>query len=134
MQDINDAAEVARRIYTSVPQRYQARYFRRSLLVSIVALPRIYNNTTPHPLRIQHPLPRQTKAGYKWPAFLFTFCSQVIGKIKELFQKYLGVFYTLTEAKVLIDQWRREYNQVRPHSSLGYRPPAPEARIPITLA
>ncbi len=43
------------------------------------------------------------------------------------------VFYTLTEAKVLIEQWRREYNQVRPHSSLGYRPPAPEARIPVTV-
>jgi len=43
------------------------------------------------------------------------------------------VFYTLTEAKVLIEQWRREYNQVRPHSSLGYRPPAPEARIWVTL-
>ena len=43
------------------------------------------------------------------------------------------VFYTLTEAKVLIEQWRREYNQVRPHSSLGYRPPAPEARILVTL-
>jgi len=42
-------------------------------------------------------------------------------------------FYTLTEAKVLIEQWRREYNQVRPHSSLGYRPPAPEAIIPVTL-
>ena len=37
------------------------------------------------------------------------------------------IFTTLEEAKVLIDQWRREYNQVRPHSSLGYRPPAPEA-------
>ena len=36
------------------------------------------------------------------------------------------IFYTLTEAKVLIDRWRREYNRVRPHSSLGYRPPAPE--------
>jgi len=43
------------------------------------------------------------------------------------------IFTTLTEAKVLIGQWRREYNQVRPHSSLGYRPPAPEARIPVTL-
>ena len=43
------------------------------------------------------------------------------------------VFYTLTEAKVLIEQWRREYNQIRPHSSLGYRPPAPEAIIPVTL-
>ncbi len=43
------------------------------------------------------------------------------------------VFYTLTEAKVLIEAWRKEYNQVHPHSSLGYRPPAPEARIPVTL-
>ncbi len=43
------------------------------------------------------------------------------------------IFTTLTEAKVLIEQWRREYNQVRPHSSLGYRPPAPEARILVTL-
>jgi len=45
----------------------------------------------------------------------------------------LEIFTTLTEAKVLIGQWRREYNQVRPHSSLGYRPPAPEAIIPVTL-
>ena len=37
------------------------------------------------------------------------------------------IFYTLTEAKVLIERWRREYNTVRPHCSLGYRPPAPEA-------
>jgi len=43
------------------------------------------------------------------------------------------IFTTLIEAKVLIEQWRREYNQVRPHSSLGYRSPAPEAVIPVTL-
>jgi len=36
------------------------------------------------------------------------------------------IFYTLTEAKVLIERWRNEYNTKRPHSSLGYRPPAPE--------
>ena len=36
------------------------------------------------------------------------------------------IFYTLEEAKVLIEMWRKHYNQVRPHSSLGYRPPAPE--------
>jgi transposase InsO family protein len=36
------------------------------------------------------------------------------------------IFYTLAEAKVLIEVWRKHYNQVRPHSSLGYRPPAPE--------
>ena len=43
------------------------------------------------------------------------------------------IFTTLTEARVLIEQWRIEYNQVRLHSSLGYRPPAPEAIIPVTL-
>jgi putative transposase len=37
------------------------------------------------------------------------------------------IFDTLREAQVLIEQWRREYNTVRPHSALGYRPPAPEA-------
>jgi putative transposase len=37
------------------------------------------------------------------------------------------IFYTLGEAKVLIERWRQEYNRFRPHSSLGYRPPAPEA-------
>ena len=36
-------------------------------------------------------------------------------------------FDMLMEAKVLIERWRRYYNTVRPHSSLGYRPPAPEA-------
>lgn len=40
------------------------------------------------------------------------------------------IFTTLLEAKVLIENWRKEYNQVRPHSSLGYRPPAPEAILP----
>jgi transposase InsO family protein len=37
------------------------------------------------------------------------------------------IFYTLKEAKVLIERWRVHYNTVRPHSALGYRPPAPEA-------
>ncbi len=37
------------------------------------------------------------------------------------------LFYTLQEAQILIERWRREYNGIRPHSSLGYRPPAPEA-------
>jgi transposase InsO family protein len=39
------------------------------------------------------------------------------------------IFTTLFEAKVLIKQWRKEYNQVRPHSSKGYKPPAPEAKL-----
>jgi putative transposase len=37
------------------------------------------------------------------------------------------IFFTLREAKILIERWRVHYNQVRPHSSLGYKPPAPEA-------
>ena len=47
-------------------------------------------------------------------------------------QELLGreIFYSLQKAKVLIGQWRREYNTVRPHSSLGYLPPAPEAIRP----
>ncbi len=40
------------------------------------------------------------------------------------------IFYTLREAKVLLERWRWHYNHVRPHSSLGYRPPAPEAVLP----
>ena len=41
------------------------------------------------------------------------------------------IFYTLKEAKHLIEMWRWEYNHVRPHSSLDYKPPAPAAWIVI---
>ncbi len=44
------------------------------------------------------------------------------------------IFDTLEEAQVLIERWRREYNQIRPHSALGYRPPAPEAMQVAPLA
>ena len=40
------------------------------------------------------------------------------------------IFYTLKEAQVIIERWRQEYNTFRPHSALGYRPPAPEAILP----
>jgi len=40
------------------------------------------------------------------------------------------IFATLLEAKVLIENWRRNYNTIRPHSSLGYKPPVPEAVMP----
>ena len=43
------------------------------------------------------------------------------------------IFYTLKEAQVLIDRWRQHYNTIRSHSSLGYRPPAPEAILPRAL-
>jgi transposase InsO family protein len=44
------------------------------------------------------------------------------------------IFETLLEAKVLIERWRHEYNTIRPHSSLGYRHPAPEAIQPWSEA
>lgn len=40
------------------------------------------------------------------------------------------IFYSLKEAQVLIEQWRKYYNTKRPHSSLGYKPPAPETFTP----
>ncbi len=42
------------------------------------------------------------------------------------------IFYSLKEAQIIIENWRRHYNQIRPHSSLGYRPPAPETMITLS--
>jgi transposase len=52
-------------------------------------------------------------------------------EVKDLRDECLNgeVFETLLEAQVLIERWRHEYNTFRPHSSLGYRPPAPAARM-----
>jgi transposase InsO family protein len=56
------------------------------------------------------------------------YAESFIGKLRD--ELLNGeIFTSLLEAKVLIENWRREYNQVRPHSSLGYRPPAPETLI-----
>ena len=41
------------------------------------------------------------------------------------------IFCSIREAQILIEQWRRHYNTVRPHSALGYRLPAPEGIIPM---
>jgi putative transposase len=41
----------------------------------------------------------------------------------------LEYFHTLKEARVIIEQWVNEYNHIRPHSSLGYRPPSPPVRL-----
>jgi len=55
------------------------------------------------------------------------------GKLRdELLER--EIFDTLLEAKVLIERWRQEYNTIRPHSSLGYSPPAPEATRPRSSA
>jgi putative transposase len=54
------------------------------------------------------------------------------GKLRDELLKG-EIFTTLQEAKVLTELWGREYNQVRPHSSVGYKPPAPET-VPGSLS
>jgi len=44
------------------------------------------------------------------------------------------IFYTLREAQIIIESWRRHYNTVRPHASIGYRAPAPEVFVPALAA
>ena len=44
------------------------------------------------------------------------------------------VFYSLREAQIVIESWRRHYNTIRPHASLGYKPPAPEVFVPALAA
>jgi putative transposase len=41
------------------------------------------------------------------------------------------IFYSLKEAKIVIEQWRKHYNTIRPHSALNYRPPAPQTFAPL---
>jgi len=56
------------------------------------------------------------------------YCESFNGKLRdELLNGEM--FYTLKEAQIVIENWRQQYNTVRPHSSLRYRPPAPEAFV-----
>ena len=56
---------------------------------------------------------------------------QLISKLRdELLDR--EILYATWEARVLIEDWRPTYNRIRPHSSLGYRPPAPEAIVPAS--
>ena len=60
------------------------------------------------------------------------YCESFNGKLRD--ELLNGeIFYSLKEATVVIEQWRLHYNQRRPHSSLGYRPPAPQAIYPKPL-
>ena len=60
------------------------------------------------------------------------YIERFIGKLRdELLDREL--FYTLLEVRVLTERYRRTYNRIRPHSSPGYRPPAPEALLPADL-
>ena len=57
------------------------------------------------------------------------YCESFNGKLRD--ECLNGeIFYSLKEAKVVIQQWRKHYNTIRPHSSLNYRPPAPQTSAP----
>src|SRR6266436_10037666 len=51
------------------------------------------------------------------------------GKLRDEFLNG-EIFYSLKEAQILTERWRVEYNTQRPHSALGYKPPAPQAILP----
>lgn len=58
------------------------------------------------------------------------YCESFNGKLRD--ELLNGeIFYSLKEARIVIAQWRKHYNTIRPHSSLGYRPPAPQASNPF---
>jgi transposase InsO family protein len=81
--------------------------------------------------RVQHWLNRLTvrplyiEPGSPWEnGYIESFNS----KMRDEFLN-LEIFYSLKEVQILIEMWRKHYNTIRPHSSLGYRPPAPAATI-----
>ena len=57
------------------------------------------------------------------------YCESFNGKLRDEFLNG-EIFYSLKEAQILTERWRVEYNTERPHSALGYRPPAPQAIVP----
>lgn len=60
------------------------------------------------------------------------YCESFNGKFRD--ELLNGeIFYTLREARTIIEQWRHHYNTARPHSALNYRPPAPETILPRAL-
>ena len=83
--------------------------------------------------RLRHWLGRLgTKTVYITPGSPWEngYCESFNGKLRD--ELLNGeIFYTLREAQVLVEQWRVHYNTIRPHSSLNYRPPAPETLAPI---
>ena len=60
------------------------------------------------------------------------YCESFNGKLRDALLNG-EIFYSLREAQVVIEQWRKHFNTIRPHSSLGYRPPAPQTSSPFPL-
>ena len=67
------------------------------------------------------------------------YCESFNGKLRDECLRQ-EIFYSLQEAQIVIGLWQNTYNRVRPHSSLGYRPPAPVTfpdlafRLPMAMA
>ena len=59
------------------------------------------------------------------------YCESFNSKLRDEFLNG-ELFYSMKELRVLAERWRVHSNTVRPHSSLGYRPPAPEAWLTST--
>ena len=60
------------------------------------------------------------------------YCKSFNGKLRD--ECLNGeIFYSLKEAIVVLEQWRNQYNTIRPHSSLNYRPPAPQTSTALSL-
>jgi putative transposase len=58
------------------------------------------------------------------------YCESFNGKLRD--ELLNGeIFYSLKEAQIVIEQWRKHYNSIRPHSALNYRPPAPQTFAPL---
>ena len=58
------------------------------------------------------------------------YCESFNGKLRD--ECLNGeIFYSLREAQIVIEKWRVQYNTRRPHSALGYKPPAPAAYSPL---
>ncbi len=57
------------------------------------------------------------------------YCESFNGKLRDALLNG-EIFYGLKEAKIVIEQWRKHYNTIGPHSALGYRPPAPQTLAP----
>ena len=78
----------------------------------------------------QAEIPRASPQGYPWE-------NGYVESFNARFRDELlngEIFYSLREAEIIIESWRRHYNAVRPHASLGYRPPAPEVMVPTYAA
>jgi transposase InsO family protein len=82
------------------------------------------NRYTPEEI-IQHRGLLSSTPAKAWPSSTPAGSSASLSKMREQFLNG-ELFYTLKEAQIIIERWRIHYNTVRPHSSLGGQPPAPE--------